>query len=109
MFNDADIRQQLDRVLESPGLAGSLRLKRFLRYVVEQQLAGEGAKLKEYAIGVEVFDRKEPYDPRLDSIVRVEAGRLRSKLDEYYASDGAADQLRISLPRGSYVPVFERH
>jgi adenylate cyclase len=108
VISDADVRQQLDRILDSPGFAGSVRLKRFLRYVVEQQLAGEGAKLKEYAIGVEVFDRKEPYDPRLDSIVRVEAGRLRSKLDEYYATEGAADPVRISLPRGSYVPVFGR-
>jgi adenylate cyclase len=107
-IGEADIRQQLDGILNSPGFAGSVRLKRFLRYVVEQQLAGEGAKLKEYAIGVEVFDRKEPYDPRLDSIVRVEAGRLRSKLDEYYATEGAADPVRISLPRGSYVPVFGR-
>jgi TolB-like protein len=105
---DGDVRQQLDRILKSPGFAGSARLKRFLTYVVEQHLTGEGAKLKEYAIGVEVFDRKEPYDPRLDSIVRVEAGRLRSKIDEYYSGEGAADEIRISLPRGSYVPVFER-
>ena len=55
-----------------------------------------------------MFDRKEPYDPRLDSIVRVEAGRLRSKLDEYYANGGVGDAIRISLPRGSYVPVFDR-
>ncbi len=88
VISDADVRHQLDRILDSPGFAGSVRLKRFLRYVVEQQLAGEGAKLKEYAIGVEVFDRKEPYDPRLDSIVRVEAGRLRSKLDEVLRNRG---------------------
>ena len=108
MIGDNDVRQQLDRILQSSGFSSSARLKRFLTYVVEQQLAGEGAGLKEYAIGVEVFDRKEPYDPRLDSIVRVEAGRLRSKIDEYYATQGAADEIRISLPRGSYVPVFER-
>src|SRR5262245_49469931 len=108
MIEDTEIRRQLARILESSGFAGSARLRRFLTYVVEQQLAGEGARLKEYAIGVEVFDRKEPYDPRLDSIVRVEAGRLRSKLNEYYATQGTADEIRISLPRGSYVPVFER-
>jgi hypothetical protein len=107
VIDDAEVRRQLDRILDSRGFAGSVRLKRFLRFVVEQELAGEGARLKEYAIGVEVFDRKEPYDPRLDSIVRVEAGRLRSKIDEYYAGDGAADEIRISLPRGAYVPVFE--
>jgi adenylate cyclase len=108
VIGDAEVRQQLERILASSGFAGSARIKRFLRFVVEQQLAGEGGNLKEYSIGVEVFDRKEPYDPRLDSIVRVEAGRLRSKIDEYYASEGAADEIRIGLPRGSYVPVFER-
>ena len=107
-IGDDDIRRQLERILLSPGFAGSARIKRFLRFVVEQQLAGQGDKLKEYAIGVEVFDRKEPYDPRLDSIVRVEAGRLRSKLDEYYASEGAADEICIGVPLGSYVPVFAR-
>ncbi|MGH9659217.1 MAG: hypothetical protein ACRD96_11780, partial [Bryobacteraceae bacterium] len=106
--DDAAVRQQLDRILASPGFAGSARLRRFIQYVVEQQLVGEGAQLKEYAIGVEVFDRQPHYDPRLDSIVRVEAGRLRSKLDEYYANEGHADEIRIGLPRGSYVPVFER-
>jgi TolB-like protein len=107
-IDNSAIRQQLDRILGSAGFAGSLRLRRFLQYAVDQQLAGDSAQLKEYAIGVEVFDRPANYDPRLDSIVRVEAGRLRSKLDEYYANDGAADAVRISLPRGSYVPVFER-
>jgi TolB-like protein len=76
--------------------------------VVEQSLAGEGDGLKEYSIGTSVFDRSDQYDPRVDSIVRVEAGRLRSKLDEYYRSEGAGDQIRILIPRGTYAPVFER-
>ena len=100
---DADaIRAQLDRLLASRGFAGAGRLSRFLRYVVERTLAGEGDEVKEYVVGVEVFDRREPYDPRVDSIVRVEAGRLRSKLDEYYIGEGADDEIRISLPRGGY-------
>ena len=79
----------------------------FLRYVVERTLAGEGDQIKEYVIGVAVFGRGEDYDPRLDSIVRVEARRLRTKLDEYYAADGRDDTIVIAIPRGSYSPTFE--
>ena len=70
-------------------------------------LAGDADQLKEFAVGVEVFDRDEKYDPRLDSIVRVEAGRLRNRLDEYYNGEGAASAMRISLPRGGYSAQFE--
>jgi TolB-like protein len=100
-------RAQLERILASAGFATTDRLSRFLRYVVERSLAGEGGQLKEYVIGVEVFDRDDRYDPRLDSIVRVEAGRLRTKLDEYYNGPGRSDSLVIHLRRGSYAPVFE--
>jgi adenylate cyclase len=101
------VRGQLDRVLASDTFAGSARLSRFLRYVVERTLAGEGDRLKEYAVGVDVFDRDDAYDPRLDSLVRVEAGRLRTKLSEYYGAAGAADPVIIRMPRGSYAPVFD--
>jgi TolB-like protein len=103
-----DVRQQLDRVLRSDGFANADRMSGFLRFVVERALAGEGDRVKEYLIGVEVFGRDDRYDPRLDSIVRVEARRLRSKLEEYYARDGARDPIVIQLRRGSYVPAFER-
>ncbi len=103
-----EVRRQLDRVLGSDPFVNSDRLSRFLRYVVERTLAGEGDRLKEYVIGTEVFERGEQYDPRVDSIVRVEAGRLRGKLDEYYNRHGAADALVIRMPRGGYTPVFER-
>jgi TolB-like protein len=102
------IRTQLERILASETFANAGRLSRLLKFVVERTLAGEGDQLKEYALGVEVFDRGEQYDPRLDSIVRVEARRLRAKLDEYYATAGAHDELVISVPRGSYVPTFEQ-
>jgi TolB-like protein len=102
-----EVRRQLDRVLASDTFAGSARLSRFLRYVVERTLAGEGDRLKEYAVGVDVFDRDDGYDPRLDSLVRVEAGRLRAKLSEYYGAAGAADPVVIRVPRGSYAPLFE--
>lgn len=81
-------------------------MARFLCFCVEQVLAGRGAELKEYAIGVEVFDRKADYDPRVDPIVRVEARRLRDKLKRYYEAEAPAASLRIELPTGSYVPQF---
>jgi len=104
----ADITAELERVLASKGFVTAGRLSRLLRYVVEKTVAGHADQLKEYAVGVEVFDRDDKYDPRLDSIVRVEAGRLRSRLDEYYNGDGAASPIHISLPRGGYVAQFER-
>jgi TolB-like protein len=103
----ADVTAELERILASKGFATAGRLSRLLRYVVEKTLAGDAGQLKEYVVGVEVFDRDDKYDPRLDSIVRVEAGRLRSRLDEYYNGEGAASPIRISLPRGGYVAQFE--
>ena len=105
---DADIRAELDRILASKGFASAGRVSRLLRHVVDKTLAGESDQLKEYSVGVEVFERDGAYDPRLDSIVRVEAGRLRSKLDEYYNGDGAVSDIRIALPRGGYSATFER-
>ncbi len=93
-------------MLASPQFAEARRMQRFLEYVVRQTLEGAAADIKEYAIGVEVFDRPDDYDPRIDSIVRVEARRLRRKLREYYAGPGKHDDLVISLPEGSYVPSF---
>ena len=91
----------------SQTFAGSDRMSRLLRYLVDRTLAGEADQLKEYVLGVEVFDRDQRYDPRLDSIVRVEVRRLRSKIDEYYAGPGTADSVSIAIPKGSYVPVFD--
>jgi TolB-like protein len=103
---EPEVRAELDRVLASRGFASAGRLSRLLRYVVDKTLAGESNQLKEYAVGVEVFDRDEHYDPRLDSIVRVEAGRLRTRLDEYYNGEGASSAIRIALPRGGYAATF---
>jgi hypothetical protein len=100
------IREQLSRVLHSPIFSLSTRLVRFLQFVVEASLAGEGHTLKEYVIGTEVYDRKPPYHPSQDSIVRTEARRLRSKLKEYYETEGTADPILIYFRTGSYVPVF---
>ncbi|MFB3903519.1 MAG: hypothetical protein ACE15E_08705 [Acidobacteriota bacterium] len=94
---------QLDKILVTPLFAHSDRLTRFLRFVVQETLEGRGAQLKEYHVGLAVFDRDESFDPRADPIVRVEAGRLREKLAKYYEVEGARDSIVISLPRGSYV------
>ncbi len=103
-----EIRAGLERVLASAGFANADRMATFLRYVVERTLAGESEQIKEYAIGVDVFGRDASYDPRLDSIVRVEARRLRSKVDEYYNGPGRDDEVIIRLQRGGYAPTFER-
>jgi TolB-like protein len=103
-----DVRRQLDRLLASEGFAYADRMSGFLRYVVDRALAGESDQVKEYVIGVDVFGRDEHYDPRLDSIVRVEARRLRTKIDEYYAGPGSKDPVIIRMRRGSYVPAFEQ-
>jgi hypothetical protein len=77
-----------------------------LTIVVERSFLGHPEDLKEYALGRDVFHRGEDYDPRADSIVRVEAQRLRRKLREYYESQGREDRVIIDLPAGSYVPSF---
>jgi serine/threonine-protein kinase len=100
------IRAHLAKILASGGFAKADRLCRFLRFTVEAKLTGEEGQIKEYVLGREVFDRNGNYDPRVDPIVRVEARRLRTKLEEYYSAAGRADALRIEFPKGSYVPVI---
>lgn len=100
----------MERILKSEAFINSGRLSRFLRFAVEQTLNGTEERLKEYPLGVEVFDKHESFDPRIDSIVRVEARRLRSKLEAYYQSAGRVDAIIIRFYKGCYVPVFElRH
>jgi serine/threonine-protein kinase len=106
VLSPAEIRAALERILASRIFVKSERLCRFLQFTVERTLGGEAGQLKEYAIGRDVFDRDEKYDPRIDSIVRVEARRLRAKLKLYYDGLGADDPVRILFRRGSYVPVF---
>ena len=103
---EAEIRAALGRAVASLAFAASPRLKAFLRYVVERALAGEAARLKGYTIAVEALGRTADFDPRIDPIVRVEAGRLRRRLERYYAGEGAGDPLVIELVRGGYVPSF---
>ena len=100
------VREQLDRILASRGFVQAERIGLFLRYVVEEALAGRGDRLKEYSVAIEVFGRDDSFDPQTSSVVRVEASRLRTKLDEYYREAGVSDSLVIELPRGGYVPIF---
>lgn len=100
------VRVHLEKILASRVFVRSGRLARFLRFLVTQGLVGEAGKLKEYALGIDVFDRDSDYDQRFDPIVRVEARRLRIKLQEYYEKEGQADPVRIELAARGYVPVF---
>src|SRR5580765_3098478 len=90
-----EARAQLERILASRSFAGAKSARNFLRYVVEETLAGRGDQIKEYVVGVAVFDRGDAYDTRADAVVRVEATRLRNRLQEYYEGDGRADPLSI--------------
>ncbi len=101
------IREQLRTVLESAFFAHAERLGRFLKFVVEETLDGRADRLNQYLIAIDVFDRDETFDPAIDAIVRVEAGRLRSKLLEYYDELGRADPIRIELPKRSYAAKFQ--
>jgi TolB-like protein len=102
------VRGELEKVLGSATFAQSESLKRFLRYVVEKKLEGRDDELKEQVLGADVFDRGDAYDPRIDPIVRVQATRLRGKLRDYYQKEGASSELKIDLPKGSYVPSFSK-
>lgn len=99
-------RAALDRVLASSVFQQAPRQARFLSFVVDKTLAGAQELIKEYTIAVEVFDRPESFDPKSDSIVRVEARKLRLSLDKYYDTEGRSDSIRIELPKGGYVAQF---
>ena len=105
---DGDPRWLLvQRIVASAGFVNSNRLSTFLQYVCKQFLTGEGGSLNERSIGEMVFERSRHYDPRDDNIVRSHASRLRVRLQEYFEGEGASEELRVHIPRGSYVPVFE--
>jgi TolB-like protein/Flp pilus assembly protein TadD len=104
--NEQPVRQELERILSSPGFARNERLSRFLRFIIERHLDAKDDEIKESLVAVAVFGRKPDYDPKLDSIVRTEAGRLRARLTEYYAGPGSGDPLIIEVPKGGYIPLF---
>ena len=102
----AEVREQLDRILSDSAFSGANRRSRLLRYLVEQTLEDHPESLKESVIATEVFDRSPDYDPQIDSVVRVEVGRLRDRLAKYYDNAGPEEPVRIEIPRGGYRPVF---
>jgi len=104
----SEIRRELEKILSSSMFRTADRMARFLRFVVEETLQGRGDNLNELLLGMDVYDRDRKFDPRVDSIVRVDAGRLRAKLREFYASEGANSQIVIEIPKGSYKAVFKR-
>ena len=103
-----EIRRELEKVLSSSLFSTADRMTRFLRFVVEETLVGRGDNLNELLLGMAVYDRDRKFDPRVDSIVRVDAGRLRGKLREFYASEGVNSLIGIEIPKGSYKAVFKR-
>src|SRR3989449_5824151 len=99
---------EIDRLTGSHVLHGSESLCKLLRYLAEHALHHPGVPLKEYQIATEVFGRPADFDPQSDSTIRVQAGRLRMKLAEYYSSEGADDPLVVELPKGTYVLSFHQ-
>ncbi|MBD9372831.1 hypothetical protein IB238_09400 [Rhizobium sp. ARZ01] len=102
------IRACAQDILASRAFSRSGRLRAFLEYVVERELTGKASQLKGYTIGIDVFGRPIGFDAGTDPIVRVQAGKLRKLLKEYYENEGADTPLRIRIPIGSYVPEYER-
>ncbi|GJD49123.1 hypothetical protein OPKNFCMD_1853 [Methylobacterium crusticola] len=104
----ARLTEALDHLLRTPPFVRSPKLARFLRFVVEEELAGRGLTIKAYTIATQALGRGSDFDPSLDPSVRVEAGRLRRALEEAYARHGDGIVVRISVPVGGYRPAFER-
>src|SRR4051795_10348592 len=100
------IQDVLQRIVASREFMNSERKRRFLKFVVQETLAGHAGRIKAYAIALDVFDRDPGFDPGADPVVRIEAGRLRRCLEHYYLGEGVADRIRITIPRGGYVPHF---
>jgi adenylate cyclase len=100
------LRGELERLLASGEFVASDRLKEFLRFVVEHRLAGRADSLKAYTIALEVFGRDSTFDPQTDPVVRMEASKLRRRLERYYLGAGQDDPVRIDIPKGGYAPTF---
>jgi serine/threonine-protein kinase len=106
--SEREVREQIERITSSTAFRTSDRLKHFITFVSSQALQGKADNLKEYAVGVQVFGRETAFDPRTDPVVRVQARRLRERLERYYREEGQHDEIVIDLPKGGYAPVFRR-
>ncbi len=105
-YSDDQVRVALNNALNSPEFQSAPQLRAFLDFVVRASLGNQSEKIKGYTIAVEALGRPEDFNPVTDPIVRVEAARLRRRLETYYTGSGAGDPLRISIPKGSYTPRF---
>ncbi|TPM32813.1 hypothetical protein [Mesorhizobium sp. B2-3-4] len=101
------VRETLERLLASETFGRSERARKLLRYLVEREQAGEADRLKGFSIAMDVFGKDGDFDPSTDAVVRVQAGRLRDLLQQYFANEGIAEPFRIAIPRGGYVPAYE--
>src|SRR5271163_3531084 len=106
MLAKAQVLSEIDKLTASHALHGSESLCKLLRYLAHHALDHPGVPLKEYQIATEVFGRQPDFDPQLDSMVRVQAGRLRTKLSEHYSTVGTSDAIWVELPKGTYVLAF---
>src|SRR5215470_4602997 len=100
MASADQVRRQMEKILASRGFGGAERLQTLLRYLIERKLANEQDRIKETVLAMDVFGRGPDYDSKIDSVVRVAAGKLRSRLVEYYAAEGSGDDVLITLPKG---------
>ncbi|MCA0051567.1 tetratricopeptide repeat protein [Mesorhizobium sp. B283B1A] len=101
------VRETLERLLASETFGRSERARKLIRYLVEREQAGEADRLKGFSIAMDVFGKDGDFDPSTDAVVRVQAGRLRDLLQQYFANEGVAEPVRIAIPRGGYVPAYE--
>src|SRR5581483_2911177 len=104
---DAAISAEVERILESNTFRNSEALRRLLKFLAEKMLSGEADHLKEYSVGIDALGKPATYDPRQDSTVRIQVGRLRQKLAEYYRTEGKEDPLIIDLPKGRFKLTCE--
>ncbi|WP_187640069.1 adenylate cyclase [Bosea sp. F3-2] len=107
-LQDNEIRAQLDKILASTEFNVPDRVRQFLTYVINRTLEGHSDRIKAYSVAVEVFGRDANFDMQNDPVVRIEAGRLRRALERYYLLDGNSDPILIEIPKGGYVPRFQR-
>jgi tetratricopeptide (TPR) repeat protein len=107
-LSERAIREHIERIASSATFRPSDRLRHFITFVTSEALQGRADGLKEYAIGVHVFGREAAFDPRTDPVVRVQARRLRARLEKYYREEGQHDEIVVDLPKGGYAPVFRK-
>lgn len=107
-FTEAEVSAALDSVINSETLARADRARALLSYLVRTEQSGDASRLKGFTIAQDVFGKDDDFDPAMDAVVRVQAGRLREHLATFYADEGRNEPVRISVPKGTYVPVYVR-